>query len=710
MNKILKMCTAGLFLASTSHAASISWDPAQTIAGDADVSTNGVQVFGVSFTSESTGSRTVNGEVFNFYNQGAGRGDAVNTSGNIININSYMTDTFTATAVGAYGLGTTFDGLSADYQKVLNDALYNSTTPDVITFTNLTVGSEYEIQLWAMDCRVNFNSTSFLELDGTGTVGSGTMLDFNVSNDLSNAESSSYVSNGIGQCITGTFVADETSQTFLMDGYRAVQGAGAVMQPVTGKRQLQALQLRVISGASAVINPSATSGYAPLEVVFDGSSSFSTGTITDYSWVFGDGNTASGMLVTNTYTSANDYTASLTVMDNLGNSVSNSVIISVESQPLVVAASATPTTGTAPLEVAFDASASIASAGESISSYSWDFGDGDTATGVMATHTYMTIGVYSATLVVADSSGLSDTNTMQILVHLPSDGSYSDTFDNDGLAMNTGTGGGMLTYIPQASKALYFSDDGNLTAESGGTDGAKRGAVYSENAFQLTEGFILDVVYTVDTIETTVADTATFGLVDEVGNLDGLFVDATKGITGLGMSLTTRGGVANDAQGLISLDADGVTYTNLSNAQIITTGTDKTFSLTVLEDGSFSYSIDGATATTGTTTLNLTNDYHFAAYTQRNPGFAIQSVSLTPINNVSEIGDISIELGSGTQAVFSWFGESQASYELQSRENLAIGGEEAWVSITNVAGADTIITIEDDMDKPVEFYRVKLAD
>ncbi|MDF7806466.1 PKD domain-containing protein [Pontiellaceae bacterium B12219] len=711
MNKIFKMCAAGLFLTLTSHAANINWNTAQTISGDTDVSKNGVQVFGVSFTSESSGSRTVNGEVFNFYNAGAGRGDAVNTSGASININSYMTDTFSATAVGAFGQGTTFEGLSEDYQKVLNDALYDSAASDVITFTNLTVGSEYEIQLWAMDCRVNKNATSFLELDGDGTVGSGTLLDFNVSNDLSNAQTTTYVADGIGQWITGTFVADATSQTFLMDGYRATEGAEASMQPVTGKRQLQALQLRLISGTIAVVTPSTTAGYAPLEVVFDGSGSASDGNIIDYSWDFGDGNVASGVVVTNTYTSADDFTASLTVTDDLGGIASNSLVITVESQPLEVVATAAPASGTAPLAVVFDASTSVPSAGGSITSYSWNFGDGNSDNGVTVTHTYTATGTYTAELVVADSNGQIDTNTMTIVVHLPSDGTYSDTFDNDGLALNAGSGGGMKVYIPQASKAIYFADDGNLTGViTAPTDGAARGAVYSTNAFQITEGFTLDVVYNVNLIDTTIADTATFGLVDEVGNLDGLFVDASKGITGLGISLTTRGGGAKNAQGLIELDADGVTLTNLSNAQLISSGIDKTFSLTVQEDGSFSYSIDGAPATTGTTTLDLSKDYHFAAYTQRNAGFAIQSISLIPINNVTEIGDVSIELGSGTEAVFSWYGEFQANYELQVRDNLVIGGDEAWVTVTNVAGADTIISITDEMDKPTEFYRVKLAE
>jgi hypothetical protein len=197
-----------------------------------------------------------------------------------------------------------------------------------------------------------------------------------------------------------------------------------------------------------------------------------------------------------------------------------------------------------------------------------------------------------------------------------------------------------------------------------------------------------------------------FGLVDDASNLEGLFVDESTGATGIGMSLTTRPRNETSRQGLNEMDAEGVAYTNLSNAQIVTAGTNKTFQLTVFEDGTYSYSIDCATATEGTTTLDLTKDYHFAAYTQRNAGFVIQSVSLSALNNITEIGEVSLELGSGSEASFSWYGELYADYEL----HLAIGGEEAWVSITNIVGKGAVITITEEMDKPAEFYRIKLVD
>lgn len=178
----------------------------------------------------------------------------------------------------------------------------------------------------------------------------------------------------------------------------------------------------------------------------------------------------------------------------------------------------------------------------------------------------------------------------------------------------------------------------------------------------------------------------------------------------LGISLTAR----NGNQGLNHCtytegDAAGI-LTSLSTAQTISAGTDRTFSLTVDADGNYSYSVDGAAATMGTTTFDLTKEYHFAIYSQRaSTGLEIQSVSFVPVNVVTGIGDITMDLsgGGGTHAGFSWYGQSGANYELQARESLTVG---IWETVTNVAGEDAVISITEEMDKDNEFYRVKLAE
>ncbi len=73
------------------------------------------------------------------------------------------------------------------------------------------------------------------------------------------------------------------------------------------------------------------------------------------------------------------------------------------------------TAGIAPLTVDFDGSASNDPDG-SIASWAWDFGDGNTATGAQASHTYTADGNYTAMLTVTDAEGLSSSVVVYIEV------------------------------------------------------------------------------------------------------------------------------------------------------------------------------------------------------------------------------------------------------------------------------------------------------
>ena len=79
---------------------------------------------------------------------------------------------------------------------------------------------------------------------------------------------------------------------------------------------------------------------------------------------------------------------------------------------------ANPSQGPAPLAVAFDASSSFDPDGE-IVSYSWNFGDGATGSGVTITHTYDSPGTYTARLTVTDDRGATDSATRTIHVTEP---------------------------------------------------------------------------------------------------------------------------------------------------------------------------------------------------------------------------------------------------------------------------------------------------
>ena len=74
----------------------------------------------------------------------------------------------------------------------------------------------------------------------------------------------------------------------------------------------------------------------------------------------------------------------------------------------------------------FDGTGSSAPAGRSITSYTWSFGDGATATGATATHTYATPGTYSVVLTVRDSAGFSASSTQSVLASAPHQAPVAD--------------------------------------------------------------------------------------------------------------------------------------------------------------------------------------------------------------------------------------------------------------------------------------------
>ena len=86
------------------------------------------------------------------------------------------------------------------------------------------------------------------------------------------------------------------------------------------------------------------------------------------------------------------------------------------NQPPVAVMSANPLSGTAPLTVTFNGSASTDSDG-SVTSWAWSFGDGTSATGAVVTHTYTTIGItYYPSLTVVDNRGASSWITGSLIV------------------------------------------------------------------------------------------------------------------------------------------------------------------------------------------------------------------------------------------------------------------------------------------------------
>jgi PKD repeat protein len=177
------------------------------------------------------------------------------------------------------------------------------------------------------------------------------------------------------------------------------------------------------SPLSALAEVASSSGYAPHEAAFTGTGS---GGVSPYSfaWDFGDGDSDSVQNPGHVYTAAGTYTAILTVTDQMGDTDSDSIIITVaeEQQPVGVEASAGSTSGLNPLTVEFF---SAPEGGTSPYTYYWDFGDASTpSTDANPSHEYVLAGTFTARVTVTDQTGQWASDTLTINVQ-------SSSSDND---------------------------------------------------------------------------------------------------------------------------------------------------------------------------------------------------------------------------------------------------------------------------------------
>ncbi|WP_246455604.1 PKD domain-containing protein [Sulfitobacter aestuariivivens] len=137
-------------------------------------------------------------------------------------------------------------------------------------------------------------------------------------------------------------------------------------------------------------------------VVFDASaSSDPDGAITGFTWDFGDGNSARGVVASHTYASAGTYTVRLAVRDEAGveNSVTGSsqqIMVNPAPKADLQMAQQYCTGAELPLSVDVGPDTQVA----------WTFGDGNTSSGASVSHSYAKAGLYPITVALDDGKGL----------------------------------------------------------------------------------------------------------------------------------------------------------------------------------------------------------------------------------------------------------------------------------------------------------------
>lgn len=154
---------------------------------------------------------------------------------------------------------------------------------------------------------------------------------------------------------------------------------------------------------AADFGASPTTGDAPLTVAFVDNS---TGSISAWSWDFGDSSSSTAQNPAHEYTTPGTYTVALTVTGPGGSDTQTRVAYITVTEPVPEANfSGNPQTGVVPKLVSFTDLSS-----GNITSWNWEFGDGGTSTAANPSHEYTTPGTYTVALTVSGPGG-SDTKT-----------------------------------------------------------------------------------------------------------------------------------------------------------------------------------------------------------------------------------------------------------------------------------------------------------
>jgi len=170
--------------------------------------------------------------------------------------------------------------------------------------------------------------------------------------------------------------------------------------------------IEVAAAPVAAFSASPTAGAPPLSVLFTDES---TGSMTAWTWDFGDGATSTVQHPAHLYETSGVYTVRLTVSGPGGsNSVTKSELIQVSPDVGAVTPTArftlTPDSGAAPLSVQFTDQSS-----GTIATWVWSFGDGRSSSAQHPTHLFTDVGIYTITLKVEGAAG-SSTKSQQVRV------------------------------------------------------------------------------------------------------------------------------------------------------------------------------------------------------------------------------------------------------------------------------------------------------
>jgi len=183
---------------------------------------------------------------------------------------------------------------------------------------------------------------------------------------------------------------------------------------ITGSIYSDYLPLVTSSNPTALtanFSSNVTSGNVPFNVLFTDTS---TGSPTAWSWNFGDGGSATTQNPTHNYSTAGNYTVTLTVSNSAGNNTTTKsnyiTAVSTTGTKPVLNYWGSPRSGTAPLTVTFKDNST-----GSPTAWNWSFGDGTYSTEKNPKHTYTAAGSYTISLTASNAAGSSTSTKLNYI-------------------------------------------------------------------------------------------------------------------------------------------------------------------------------------------------------------------------------------------------------------------------------------------------------
>ena len=265
---------------------------------------------------------------------------------------------------------------------------------------------------------VSFNASDF---PSTGpTIARFTFSPTNptINQDVSFNGSSSTVSNGT---FAWDFGDGQTGAGVTVTHQYPRSGTFTVTLSVTSDTRATSTSSRTINVSATLPPTTANFTFSPTnpainqDVVFNTIAQGPGGIVAGiFAWDFGDGGTGAGATVTHRYARGGTFTVTLRVTTDTGLSATTSRPIAVSANLPAGSANFTfsPTDPRVDDDVFFNASSSTLSSG----SFSWDFGDGTSGSGITPVHRFSRARTYTVTLTVANALGQSATTSKTVTV------------------------------------------------------------------------------------------------------------------------------------------------------------------------------------------------------------------------------------------------------------------------------------------------------